>query len=191
MNGSSLKFFLTLCFSLVFSFPAFAQTTSSAENNNKSITLKDGSVIQGRLVQYQNGEYVIESPNLGQMHLKEADVSSIVTGGSHSARHDSYADNSLAQPKLDLNQQMSAMKEQLMSDPAMSQQIQNLTENPEIMAIIQDPAFMSQLMGAMSSGNPNTALNNPKMQQLLNNPQMQQILHNAEEKIQPQQKLSP
>ena len=47
----------------------------------KHIALKDGSVIVGDLVSFENGNYTIQTENLGRLQLPEANVVSIANEG--------------------------------------------------------------------------------------------------------------
>ncbi len=171
--------FLSFALSSVLLVPqGFAET--------KAVTLKDGSVIKGELVSFENGTYKIKTANLGDLELAEANVVSV-------------ANESMAMPVQQAPQaaqglipqagagtgnfssQVSAMQNQIMANPDSMQAIAAMAEDPEIMGLLSDPAFVQQLTAAMSGQNVEAVANDPRIQKLMNNPKMRALV----EQIQP------
>jgi len=141
-------------------------SVASAEAESRVITMKDGSTVQGKLVSVNNGVYSVESPTLGTLSLKEADVQSVgnpgpVAGSAASAAKQVASDSDLQ-----------AVQNNIMADPGMMADLQAMANDPEVLALISDPAFMEAAQAkdmAAVAANPRTAqlMNNPKFKALI------------------------
>ena len=154
---------------LLFSFftpLAFAGST-------KQIALKDGSVIKGELVSFENGIYTIQTDNLGQLQLPEANVLS-VANETIAAQAPQVAAQAGSAPNF--SNKVSTMQNQIMADPQAMQAVQAMAEDPEIAAMISDPDFVKQLTAAVSNNNVESVAGDPKIQQLMSNPKMQALI---------------
>jgi hypothetical protein len=153
-----------------------------AEPQTKVITLKDGSTVQGKIVGLDQGAYVVVTPTLGELRLNEGDVVSVVSPGDIQAPQVSRgsmpplpsqaasAASSESTPSAPANLQQA--QTQIMGNPAMMADIQSLASDPEILAIVSDPAFMQAAQAkdmAAIQANPRTAqlMNNPKFKALM------------------------
>ena len=156
--------------------PALAQT-------EKTITLKDGSQIQGHIVSMDNGQYSIESQTLGKIQVPEENIVNIVTPGQNPALISQRASlpnmpNMQSMPSLPNNSSpefaadVKTTQAQIMSNPAAMQEIQALAADPEIISLLSDP----ELLKAATSGNPQAIQSNPRIQMLMSNPKMQQLM---------------
>ncbi len=140
----------------------------------RQITLNDGTTIYGKLLGLDHGEYIVESPKLGQLRLKEGDVRTIGPGGN-SALGDGTGTHQPGDPgnhSLDLH----AAQQDIMSNPEMIEQVQALAADPEIVELISDPAFMQ----AVKSRDMREIMGNPRMAKLMGNPKIKALI----EKIQ-------
>ncbi len=147
--------------------------------STKYITLKDGSVIKGELVSFENGTYTVQTENLGLLQLPEANVISVATGGTVA-----QAPAAAAQP--DFAKNVSAMQSQIMADPQTMEAVQAMAEDPEIVAMISDPNFIKKLTTAVSSDNIDSVADDPRLQELMGNPKMKALVEQLQEKA-PQQ----
>lgn len=161
--------FLLLMFSFL-SPLAFAGT--------KYITLKDGSVIKGELVSFENGTYTLRTENLGQLQLPEANVVSL---SNDAATAPLAQPGQQAGPDPNFSNKVSAMQNQIMGNPQAMQAVQAMAEDPEIAAMISDPAFVQQLTAAVSNDNMDSVADNPKIQKLMSNPKMQALIQQLQE----------
>ena len=139
----------------------------------KIITLKDGSVIKGNVLQLTNGVYTLETGNLGKINVPEPEVVSITaesapvppgTGNTGSAS---------------LKGQVQEVQTNLLSDPEVMTEIQNIMQDPEIRGVLSDPAFMKAIM----SYDPNQIQQNEKTQYLLQNPKFRSLMEKIQKKI--------
>jgi hypothetical protein len=131
------------------------------------ITLKDGSVVHGEVVSLNNGTYVINTTNMGQVSTPAQNVASI-------------AENQAAAPATEIPAntnikslpEFQTMQNKIVSNPEAMADIQKLMEDPEVMSIISDPAFIA----AVQSGNVASLQSDPRLQKLANNPKIQALM---------------
>ncbi len=140
----------------------------------KYITLKDGSVIKGELVSFENGTYTVQTDNLGQLQLPEANVVSVANQGL-------VAQGPTASAQPNFSNRVSAMQNQIMADPQAMQAVQAMAEDPEIASMISDPNFVQKLSTAVSNGNVDGVADDPRIQELMGNPKMQALIQQLQE----------
>lgn len=144
---------------------AFAQST-------KTITLKDGSVVKGNVLQLADGVYTLETDNLGKITVPEAEVVSITAEAAPAPQEDNTASASL-------KSQAQEIQTNLLSDPSIMAEIQNIMQDPEIRGVLSDPAFMRAIM----SYNPDQIQQSEKTQYLLQNPKFQSLMEKIQKKL--------
>jgi len=133
--------------------------------------LTDGSTIRGEIVSYSNGVYTIESGSLGKVKIDEAKVRVIrVKSDSSSTQEFSSAS---------LSSEAQALQQLMLSDDQLLNNVLSLQDDLEVQAILQDPA----LVGAVSSGNIDALISNPKFMQLLLNPKIQALTRQVVEQM--------
>ncbi len=135
----------------------------------RTISLKDGSKIQGKIVSFANNIYTIESPVFGSLNLKEEDILSI-------------SSQELAPQAIDPQQiknQMSQMQSKLLTDPAIASDIANIAQDKEILEMLQDPT----LLEAVKNFDPQAVQNNPTIQKLMQNEKMKNLMNKAGQKL--------
>lgn len=151
-------------------------TLPAAAQNEQTIALTDGTVLKGQVVSLSNGVYKIQTSNLGTVDIKEGNIQSISKGPPSASTGGQI--NQLAPA---FAQQTQHMQQQIMSDPAIMKSIQALTNNPELMKILQDPKVMQDLMSMDEAA----IKNNAGIQKLIHDPEMQQIIGNVQAKFSP------
>jgi hypothetical protein len=165
--------FLSMALSIGIFSPAFAEEL-------KKFALKDGSVIRGELISFDKGMYTVKSENLGQLLLSENNVVSVVNESLvpvvQAAPQAAVAPQAAAAGTGGFSSQVSAMQNQIMSNPQTMQAIQLMAEDPEIMSLISDPAFVQQLTAALSGNNIEGVASDPRIQKLMANPKMQALI---------------
>ena len=135
-----------------------------------TIELKDGSRIQGEIQSLQNGVYTVLSPSLGTVHVAQSNIVRIVYSGDVSNTPASSGkppahDDAMAG---DIQQ----LQTRLAQDPAAMQSIMSLQSDPQIQAILSDPAIAK----AIQEGDYMSLLGNPKIQGLESNEHVKQLL---------------
>lgn len=134
-----------------------------------TIELKDGSRIEGEIQSIQNGVYTVLSPSIGTVHIAQSNIARIVYGGTavkaDSSDQSRSADN-------DLTRDVQQLQTRLAQDPATMQSIMSLQSDPQIQAILSDPAIMK----AIQEGDYMSLLGNAKIQALESNEHLKQLL---------------
>ena len=156
----------------------FTNMAVFADQGEQVITLKDGSQIKGNLAGIENGIYTIKTPIIGDVHVAASDVASITNGAGNGTapvaalptNNTNYPPASGPVPNMD--QQIAASQQKLMSNPQAMAELQQIAQDPEIMRALSDPA----LVQAVTSHDYQAVQNNPKIQELMNNPKMQALL---------------
>jgi len=130
-----------------------------------TITLNDGTVIQGAVQSLQDGVYTIASDSVGTLHVPADRVRSINGGGKAPTSPPADA-ASVGAGALD------AAKSRIAQDPALLAAVLALQNDPEVLAVLSDP----EIMKAMSAGDYGALMNNPKIVALMNNAKLRAII---------------
>lgn len=154
-----------------------AQSPDQTTENLKTITLKDGTKIKGKLIGVQDNTYSIETNYFGRINVKDSDVVSISNTDIQPA---STAHGSVPSPVAgqSIKGHLEALQGQMMADPEFVSSIQELTQDPKFVELLQDPEFVNVIM----SQDPQKIQNNPKIQILLQDPKMQKLIQRMSQK---------
>lgn len=136
-------------------------TSAAYAGETKTIALKDGSTIQGQVTRLEKGTYTIESPLLGKVEISEEKILGITTASSEKA-----ATEQAQGVNIDTAQA------QILANPDAMKDIQAIAADPEVVALISDPAFMQ----IVQSKDPAAIQANPKTQQLMENPKIKALI---------------
>ena len=132
---------------LAFCFTLFISQHATAEEL-KTIILKDGSVLKGKIISMSDGTYTIQTPTINSLEIKEDAIANI------SSSENSNLENS------GLQSQVEEIQNQVLQDPAIMADIQRMLEDPAMLELMQDPDFINDIM----SMDPVRIQNNPKAQ---------------------------
>ena len=152
-------------------------TVSSAETM-KIIKLKDGSVLNGNVLQLNDGVYTFETSNLGEVDIEESDILSITSSELSGSSSGSSTTTSDAQ-KRELQKQVQQMKGTILADEEVLKEIQIMSEDENIRALLSDP----QLLKDVTSFDQQKIKQNKSVQDLMNNPKMQELMDKIQEKF--------
>ncbi|MBI5150563.1 MAG: hypothetical protein HZA28_07325 [Candidatus Omnitrophica bacterium] len=139
----------------------------------KTVTLKDGSVIKGNVLQLVDGVYTLETDNLGKITVPEAEIVSITAESAPAPA------NTGDTASASLKGQVQQVQANLLSDPGIMAEMQNIMQDPEIRGVLSDPAFMQAIM----SYDPSQIQQNEKTQYLLQNPKFQSLMEKIRQKV--------
>jgi hypothetical protein len=134
-----------------------------------AIELKDGSVVVGEIKSFNNGAYKVES-SLGALTIPEKNVTRITTGsasgkaGDQGGRTADSSGGGIGGAPGDLTNA-------IISDPAAIAKVMELGNDPDVKAILNDPAAMQ----AIQTGDVSALMSNPGFMKLLTKPQVQDI----------------
>jgi len=144
----------------------FFVSSASAEPKTRVVTLQDGTTVQGKILGIDNGSYIVQNPVLGELRVKEGDVVSILSPGE-----------SLEKPSQKPSRQggtdeLQVLQSRIMGNPEIMADIQAIASDPELVALISNPAFMQAAQAkdiAAMQANPRTAklMSNPKIKALI------------------------
>ena len=132
----------------------------------QEIVLIDGSVIVGELVPLTNGIYTIKTATLGDLKVEDARVETI---RNKSGRMEGSVEASI-------QQEIMAIQQKMIADESIIQLILALQNDPDFQDILQDESIMK----AISSGDFNALMTNPKIVKLRNNSSVQEIKRKVE-----------
>lgn len=139
-----------------------------------TIELKDGSRIQGDIQGIENGVYTINSASIGTVHVAQSNIARIVYSDS-APKAAASSEKSTAQNDA-LSQQVQQLQSSLAKDPQTLQSIMSLQSDPQIQAVLNDPAIAK----AIQDGDYTSLMNNPKIQALENNAHVKQLVQQQE-----------
>ncbi len=139
-----------------------------------TIELKDGSRITGDIQSLDKGVYTILSPSIGTVHVAQSNIVRIVYSGDAPTATVSSA----KAPAHDdaMTHDIQQLQSNMARDPATIQAITSLQSDPQIQAIMSDPAIMK----AIQDGDYATLMSNPKIQALENNEHVKQLVQQQE-----------
>ncbi len=152
-----MKFkFANLVFFLVISIYVFAA--------DPVILLRDGTSVSGRIVDFNQGIYTIESKSLGKLVIKQSEVTGI--------NYDGAVATSAKSIKSESSQtELFALQQSLVQDKGIMSLVESLQNDPDVMAILADP----EIMNAVSSGDVASLMSNEKIIRLMNNSKVKSI----------------
>lgn len=130
------------------------------------ILLFDGSIINGEIVAYENGIYVIRTANLGEIKVESAKVFRI---DSISYPSVGTPATSATQSKITTQSRIDSLRQELMSDPESAAIIMTLAADPEIQEMAKDP----WIQDAVKSGDIQALMKNETFMDKVNNPSVQ------------------
>jgi len=123
------------------------------------IEMLDGSTLNGNVVSYSNGYYVIESASLGRLEIDESTIRAIEPGGP-ARRGSGYGE------------QIRSIQQQISGSPVLVEMIMGLQSDPGLQAALSDPQFVQLIL----SGNLEALKNNPRFLEVLENPSIQAVV---------------
>ena len=135
-----------------------------------TIELKDGSRIEGEIQSIENGVYTVLSPSIGTVHVAQSNIARIVYSGDASSAAGTSAKSSAHDEAL--TREIQQQTARLAQDPAAMQSIMSLQSDPQIQAILSDPAIVK----AIQEGDYMSLLGNTKIQALESNEHLKQLL---------------
>jgi len=150
----------------------------------KIITLKDGSKLAGEIISVQNEVYSVKTENLGLLQINGSNIVSITAPSLDAALPAPVLPSQSVSPSSDAGQfknQVQQLQGQFLTNPAFLADIQNLIQDKEIMQLFSDP----ELLGIISSYNPEKIKNDPKIQQLLQNPKIKELIDKMQQQAAP------
>lgn len=141
---------------IILGFLAAIALPVSAEDKIEQIKLNDGTTIIGKIISMDNETVVIKSETIGTIEFERSNVVNIRIG---------YKDSK------SINERFIGAREKILTNPQILNQVLSLQNDPAIQAILED----KEIMKAITNGNIEALLANPKFMGLLSNPDIQAI----------------
>lgn len=160
---------LLLSLIILNSSPLWAQET-------KIITLTDGSTIKGQVIEFEDNIYTIETTHMGEIEVDDADIVSI---SNKPQLQNTSNETSPSTDQAQIKNQVQQMQGQILSDPAMMSDIEELMKDDNIRALLSDPSFIKDVM----SYDPEKIKNNANTDDLLNNPEIKALMEKMGQKL--------
>jgi hypothetical protein len=160
---AALKRIVILClFFLGFSAVVYCSQESKIE-------LTDGSIINGEIVSYASGVYVLDTPAFGVISVESAKVSRIEPVN----RQLSGIPAGPTVPSASFSQSdINNYKQKIMNNPATASLIAGMAFDSRIQELAEDP----QIQDAVKSGDIQALMKNEKFMNIVNNPKMQESI---------------
>ena len=167
-------------YSLIFLYAItlISLNTDSFAESTKIITLKDGSVLNGKVIEFSNGIYTFETSNLGDINIAEADVLSISSPEAYGLSTQQTTINKESQ-KAQLKNQVQQMQGTILADQDIKSEIEKIAEDEEIKAMLSDPNLLKDVM----SFDQEKIQQSDAVQKLMKNPKIQQLMIDIQQKM--------
>ena len=130
------------------------------------VELIDGSVLSGEIISFKEGVYTVHSPSLGTIEINESKIRVIRVKPSETA-----TGKTIHPTNTSIDKELKALQQSITSDQQIMQMIISLQNDPDIQALLQDKVIME----AVSSGDINTLMSNPKFIKILENQDIQNV----------------
>ena len=141
----------------------------SLADNLRIVELNDGSQIAGEIVLFEHGVYTIESDSLGRLHIPDSDIRAIRSGSPAAARS-MHPPAPTTAPQA--AQGLTGYETQILGDPEILSMVMTLQQDPDVLAVLNDPAVMQ----AIAARDFQALQNNAKILKLETNPTIRRIL---------------
>lgn len=138
-----------------------------------TVVLKDGTIIHGEIQTLQDGVYTVESPSLGTVHVRKQEVRTIDESDASPPAAPAGVPglgSSSGQSALEATQQ------QIVTDPGLFSLVLSLQTDPDVQAILADP----NIMKAITSGDYDALMHDPKIIALTQNPKVREIIDSVQ-----------
>jgi hypothetical protein len=154
---------------IIFGFFFLALSVTADCGQLSKIELTDGSVINGEIVSYRDGIYVINTPSFGDIKVQGEKVAKIESINPASAL---TAIGPNIQTDSPAGAQVSAYGQTLMKNPENAAIMSGLAQDSGLQQIANDP----ELQDAAKKGDIQALLNNPKFMNIVNSPEVQEAV---------------
>jgi hypothetical protein len=134
--------------------------------------LTDGSFFSGEIIAVEAGELTIDSSALGRVRIAQSHLASMtpVSAAATPEPTPVPAPPSATRPAAN-TEEMQALGQIMMSDPALQEQISNLSANPLMREILSDPELMQQVL----AGDLEALSRDPRIQRLAEDPAVRRV----------------
>jgi len=165
----------------------YQQMESIEEKPLQKITLKDGTILKGNVIGFEDDAYIVETRHIGKVKIHSVNLKSIVEINKTpwESNYPSNQTGASVNSALDVSQNLSSMGSinqlhaDLMKDPQINASMQEMINDPELFKLLMN----KNLMDAALSMDPQKIQSNPEVQELLKNPKMQKLMEQIRVKL--------
>lgn len=148
--------------------------------NEKFITLTDGSVIKGRVIELKDNTYTIEIlPDWEGQPGEQVEPLKLPASSVESIASVKPVTEPVPAQSADLKEHVSKMQEKIMADTEIMGQMNQIAGQEEVQKLLSDPKLLDDVM----SMDPDKIQNSESVQQLMNNPEVQKLLLEIQQKF--------
>jgi hypothetical protein len=144
-----------------------------------TVVLKDGTIIHGEIQSLQDDVYTVESPSLGTVHVRKQQVRTIDESDASPPTSSPPSSSPADVPGLGSSSGQSALevtRQQIIADPGLFSLVLSLQTDPDVQAILADP----DIMKAITSGDYDALMHDPKIIALTQNPKVREIIDSVQ-----------
>lgn len=142
---------------------------AASADDTRILELADGSIISGRIISLENGVFTIASPTLGHLRVKDSEIMSI---RSETAPEPAMQSSQQTPNNVPSNETFTNIQSRIMAEPEILSLVMSLQHDPEVLAILNDPAIMR----AIATRDMESLQNNPKIRRLEGNATVRKIM---------------
>jgi hypothetical protein len=176
-SNKPMKKIFSLC---ILTFVFFSLAAVGHAQNDKVITLTDGSVLKGKVVELKDNMYTIEIlPGWEAESGESVEPLKIPASSVESITPDTPKKELSPAENANIKDQAVKLQNKIMEDTDIMGQMNQLAGQEEIKQLLSDPGVLSDVM----SMDPDKIQNNENVQKLLNNPEMQKLLLHIQQKF--------
>ena len=150
-----------------------ALLSAAAQAEVAAIHLNDGTTVLGEVVGLKGGSYQIRTSSLGELSIPQSKIKLVEFNPSSAGASVNPAAQSIA-PTAQANaaaSTLSSISSRIQNSPNLMGDIQSLTNDPDVMAIVQDP----EIQRLIAAGDYAALMQNPKMRRLMGNSKIRSI----------------
>jgi len=169
-----------IIFSILVLIILSASTAFSETEGIKTITLKDGTILKGNIIAFQNNVYTIKTALLGEISVRDEYIISIAKNPTCALPARVQSPQMPGLPQLpqgmynspQMQSHVNQLTTTLMSDPSFITEIQQIVDDPELMNFFSDPSKFNLLFSLP----PEEMQKDETFQKLIQNPKMQKLM---------------
>lgn len=151
----------------------FTFTLHAHAADTKVITLQDGSTLKGEVTGMDQGFYTVHNPAMGDMRVPDRSIVSITsTTAAAPTQQPAATSGAAGSTGITATPEFQSIQNKMMADPQVMGDIQQMVQDPEIMALLSDPTFIT----AIQSGNAASLQSDPRIRKLSENPKVQALI---------------
>ncbi len=179
MAARTIKLLRSLSTSVFVLAAGFGITTLGiSENANAEVAaihLNDGTTVRGEVIGLKGNSYQIRTESLGELNIPQSKIK-LVEFNPAASQVSANAIAPTATSNSNTNaaaasSAMASITSRLQNSPGLMGDIQSLTNDPDVMAIVQDP----EIQRLISAGDYSALMQNPKMRRLMSNSKIRSI----------------